>query len=132
VSTWTSRLPPSYTRAAGCEELHCAWFVPRGYAGRGPVVTLSLPECELRLTLGVVAGVPVIGTFDNPRPSVAHWIKDACAIAIKHRASLCIVTDTGEQLTRAARLAAKRLPGHERAALERMADPGARARAKLN
>ena len=38
--TWTTRLPPERTRTYGVEELHCAWLLPRGFPGKGPVVSL--------------------------------------------------------------------------------------------
>ena len=79
-----------------------------------------------------IAGMPVSWMFGRPRPSVAHSIKDACKFATEQNACLFILTDTAEQLEPAVRLATKRLPHHERAALERMADPATRARERLN
>jgi hypothetical protein len=131
--TWTTRLPPERTRTCGVEELHCAWLLPRGFPGKGPVVSLSIPECELKFMPGVdIAGVPVLWMFDRPRRTVAHSIKDACRLAVEASACLFILADTAEQLEPAVRLATKRLPHHERAALERMADPAKRARARLS
>ena len=79
-----------------------------------------------------IAGVPVLWMFGRPRPSVAHSIKDACRLATEENACLFILADTAEQLEPAVRLATKRLPHHERAALERMADPATRARERLS
>ena len=131
--TWTTRLPVERTRLFGVEEVHCAWLLPRGYPGRGPVVSLALPECRLQYMPDVeIAGVQLVGVFDRPRRTVAHWVKDAAKVAAEEHAALMIISDTAEQLEPAVRLAAKRLPHHERAALERMADPAARARERLS
>ena len=133
MTAWTTRLPPERTRTYGVEELHCAWLLPRGFPGKGPVVSLSLPECQLKFMPGIeIAGVPVLWVFDPPRPSFALSIKDACRLATEENACLFIIADTAAQLEPAVRLAAKRLPHHQRAALERMADPATRARERLN
>ena len=130
--TWTTRLPPERTRRFGVEELHVAWLLPRGFPGRGPVVCLTLPECELKFVSGEQIGNAVIVyTFDR-RHNVAHAIKDACRIARDENACLFITADALDQLEPAVRLAAKRLPHHTRAALERIADPDGRVTEKLN
>ena len=130
---WTTRLPPERTRTCGVEELHCAWLLPPGFPGKGPVVSLSIPECEMKYMPGIaIAGVQVLWMFDRPRRTVAHSIKDACRVATEENACLFILADNADQLEPAVRLATKRLPHHERAALERIADPAARARERLN
>jgi len=97
MSTWTTRLPPERTRLFGVEEMHVAWLLPRGYPGRGPVVCLTIPECELKFVSGVeIAGAMIVYTFDRPRPSLARWIKDACKIASDENAVLFITADTVE------------------------------------
>ena len=130
--TWSTRLPPERTRTYGVEELHCAWLLPPGFPGRGPVVSLSLPECRLQYMPDIETGVLILWMFDRPRRPVARSIKDACKVATEANACLFILADTAEQIEPAVRLATKRLPHHERAALERMADPATRARERLN
>ena len=133
MTAWTTRLPPERTRSFGVEELHCAWLLPRDFPGKGSVVSLSLPELQMKFMPGIeIAGMPVLWVFDRPRPSVAHSIKDACKVATEENACLFIIADTAEQLEPAVRLATRRLPHHERGALERMADPAARARTRLS
>jgi hypothetical protein len=128
-----TRCRPERTRTYGVEELHCAWLLPPGFPGKGPVVSLFIPECQMKYMPGIeIAGAPILWMFDRPRRTVAHSIKDACKIATEANACLCILADDAEQLERAARLATRRLPHHERAALERMADPATRARARLS
>jgi hypothetical protein len=133
MTVWTTRLPPERTRLYGVEELHCAWLLPRGFPGKGPVVSLSIPECEMKYMPDIeIAGVQVLWMFGRPRPRVAHSIKDACKVATEANACLFILADSAEQLEPAVRLATKRLPHHQRAALERMADPATRARNRLS
>jgi hypothetical protein len=133
MTVWTTRLPPERTDLYGVEELHCTWLLPRGFPGKGPVVSLSLPELHLKFMPGIeIASVPVLWMFGRPRPSVAHSIKDACRFATEANACLFILADNAEQLEPAVRLATKRLPHHQRAALERMADPTTRARERLS
>lgn len=112
--TWTTRLPPERTRAYGVEELHCAWLLPPGFPGRGPVVSLSIPECRLQFMPDIETGV-LLWMFDRPRRprrTVAHSIKAACKLATEEHAALMIITDTAEQLEPAVRLATRRLPHH--------------------
>ena len=49
MSEWTTRLAPEITSQFGVEELHGVCFVPRGWPGKGPAVSLGIPECELSI-----------------------------------------------------------------------------------
>ena len=83
----------------------------------------------------IETGVLILWMFDRPRRprrTVARSIKDACKVATEENACLFILADNAEQFEPAVRLATKRLPHHERAALERMADPATRARERLS
>ena len=82
MTAWTTRLPPERTRAYGVEELHAAWLLPRGFPGKGPVVSVSLPEGEMKFSIEI-AGMQVLWLLGRPRPSVARSIKDACRLATK-------------------------------------------------
>jgi len=121
--TWTTLIDPALTRGFGAA--HSAWFVPRKCPPppRNTIAFL-IPECELQL---VVPGVET--TFINrPRENrnVKRWLTYACREASDQGAILIVACDTAEQTERAAKLATKLLPKHERAALERIYEEQAR------
>ena len=134
--SWTTKLSDVAVDVLdryGVEELHVAYFTPVNYPGVGPVVSLGLPECELAVCFLDGNGEPL--TIVN-RPKVNRdvkgWIRIACKTAIEYGAVVSFNCDTLEQLEHAVRLAQRRLPGYERAALERMRDPQTRAKAGLS
>jgi hypothetical protein len=50
--TWTTLLDPDLTRSyMGSGELHSAWFMQKGWPGKGPCVALEIPECKLHVCL---------------------------------------------------------------------------------
>ena len=70
------------------------------------------------------------------RPStnlnLRYWLRYACEKARAERAFVILTCDTAEQAAHAAKLAAKWLPRHQRAAPERMLNPADRERSKLS
>jgi hypothetical protein len=130
---WTTREPPELTRPYGVEELHTVVFAPRGWLGKGTTVSLGIPECELNICVIGADGEPVI--FNN-RPkrnkSVRKWLRFACEQATSHKACLLLNCDTVDQARETAAIAARRLPNHERIALERMYEPANRSRSGLS
>jgi hypothetical protein len=131
--TWTTRIDPAISKQYGVDEIHQVWFAPKDYSGKGPCVGLLIPECELQTTLLNDSGVPIF--FIN-RPhknkNIAYWLRSACSNATQVKdCSLFLACDTAEQAEKWARRAAKLLPNHTRAALERFNDPATRARGNL-
>jgi hypothetical protein len=61
-----------------------------------------------------------------------YWLRYVCEMATKERSFVIFSCDTIEQAERVAKQAAKRLPRHQRIALERMYDPQSRARDNLS
>ena len=51
MSNWTTRVLPEYTCPYGVEEVHNVWFAPKGWPGKGPAVSLLVPECELQCVM---------------------------------------------------------------------------------
>ena len=138
---WTTRLEPELTRPFGVEELHNVCFEPINWPGKGTVVSLLVPECELQVVVPSAGEERYQSHAASPvayvnRPQVNHnvkyWIRLACELATKQRAFLTFSCNTAEQAERAARRAAQLLPRHYRAALERLIDPKSRARGKLS
>jgi hypothetical protein len=133
MSDWTTRVLPEYTRPYGVEEVHDVWFVPNGWPGKGPAVSLLVPECELQFVAIGSDGEPVT-LINRPQvnKNVRRWLRYACKIATAHRACLFVACDTADEAERAAKRATKWLPNHQRAALERMYDTASRVREKLS
>ena len=129
--SWTTRLPPELTRQFGVEELHDVWFAPKGSPGKGNVVCLLIPECELQVTVVAPDGKLVQYVNRPPNRNLKTWLHFACEEATTHRAALSLGCDTAEQAERYAEQAARLLPHHERVALERLYDPASRSRAAL-
>jgi hypothetical protein len=124
--TWTTLLDPVLTRRYGCGAAHGAWFVPRKCPPPPRnTIALLIPECELQFN---VPGVETV-FVNRPRENrnVRAWLKHACREASDHGAILIVACDTAEQTERAAKLASKLLPKHERAAIERIYEEQARA-----
>jgi hypothetical protein len=130
---WTTRMPADLTRRYGVEELHSVHFAPKGWPGAGPTIVLGIPECEMHLCQLDKNGEPVV--FIN-RPqvnkSIKSWMRTACSMAREDRLLFILSCDTADQAIRAAKLAAKLLPNHERVANERMEQAEARGRMNLN
>jgi hypothetical protein len=131
MTTWTTLLDPALTQRHGFGETHSAWFLPRKCpAAPRNVIAFLIPECEMQF---VVPGVDIV--FVN-RPqenrNVKHWLKYACREASDQGAILIVTCDSAEQAERAARLASKLLPKHERAAIERIYEEQARTRVGLH
>jgi hypothetical protein len=118
-------------RRYGSAEAHSAWFVPRKCPPppRNTIAFL-IPECELQFN---VPGVETV-FVNRPRENrnVKRWLKYACKEASDQGAILIVACDTPDQVERAAKMASRLLPKHERAALERIYQEQARTRAGLN
>jgi hypothetical protein len=116
VTSWTTLLHPALMRKYR-SEAHAAWFVPKKCpAPPRNVVAFLIPECETQF---VGAGTVLINRPQHNR-SVKPWLKYACREASDQGAILILTCDTAEQVERAAKLAGKLLPKHDRTALERI------------
>jgi hypothetical protein len=104
MSEWTTRLAPEITRQFGVEELHDVCFLPRGWPGKGPTVSLGIPECELQYCL-VAGGGTLVTTINRPTGnlSVKYWIRYACKLATENNTALLFSRDTVEQAALAAK-----------------------------
>jgi hypothetical protein len=133
TQSWTTRVPPERTASFGVAELHVVYFIPDGWLGAGPVVGLEIPECKMQYVMLAPDGTP-LAMFNDPQQNkkVKHWLRVACEMAAKKKACLILSCDTNEQAERAAKTAARLLPKHQRASMERMEDPATRCRSGLN
>jgi hypothetical protein len=133
AAAWTTRLDPQYTTMFGVGELHNVMFEPPGWPGKGPIVSLLIPECELQFHFLAEDGQPV-AMINRPAKNrnVKQWTRFACERAVEYGAVLGLLCDTAEQADVGARRIAKLLPRYRRIALERMNDPRTRVRAKLS
>ena len=129
----TTRVLPDLTRPHGVEECHTAWFIPKGWPGKGTAISLLIPECELQVVFIAADGQP-IAMVNRPaiNRDVEGWLRTACETARDAGASMSIVGDTVDQVEHAAKIASRLLPRHERAAIERMYAANTRARTDLN
>jgi hypothetical protein len=108
--------------------------MPKGWPGKGPIVSLEIPECKLHVCLLQLNGEPVV-FVNRPRSNknIKTWIRNACESARERQACLSFMCDTAEQAEQAANFAGKLLPkNYERVALERMYSPDTRARGDLS
>jgi hypothetical protein len=132
MSNWTTRISPDHTRPFGVEEVHNVWFVPIGWPGKGPVISLLIPECELQYVVVAADNMPVTCINRPPNKNVKKWIRHACELATEGRTSLFLACDSAAEAERTAKIAAQLLPHHECAALERMYDADSRCRGNLS
>jgi hypothetical protein len=131
---WTTRVLQEETEPDGVDKAHYVCFLPKKWQGEGPVVSLLIPECELQAVLPRPPGAEPAVFINRPRVNkkVEAWLPLACEMATKQGAALLFACDTAKQAERAARMASKLLPSHERVALERMYDHHTRARGGLH
>ena len=133
VQPWTTRFDPQHTAAFGVAEVHRVVFEPPGWPGKGPIVSLLVPECELQFHFLGDDGRPVV-IINRPikNTNVTEWMRFVCERAIEFNACMALVCDTREQADVGAAQIAKLLPHYRRIALERMSNPRTRVRAKLS
>jgi hypothetical protein len=132
--TWTTLVEPKYTKPYGVDELHNVWFLPKNWPGKGTVISLLIPECELHFCFMHAGTDEPIVYVNRPtkNKNVKGWLRTVCEIGIEHKAAVSFGCDTAEQAGTAARRAAKLLRGYERAALERMYEASSRSRSNLS
>jgi hypothetical protein len=134
---WTTKMSevaPEMLTARRVAEMHTAFFVPADYPGKGTMVSLGIPECELIVCLLQPDG-EVVSLVNRPKTnfSVKNWIKLACREATAARAALSFNCDTLKQLEQVVALAQNLLPPqYERVALERMKNSESRTRVGLS
>ena len=130
---WTTRLLPELTSQYGVGELHNVWFVPKGWPGKGPAVSLLIPECEMQVVVLATDGNP-FAVVNRPKinKNIKWWVRTVCEMARDMGAAVSLACDTVEQAESAAKRASKLLPNYERAALERMYRADTRTRTNLN
>jgi hypothetical protein len=118
---WTTRVDPKYTRQFGVEELHKVYFEPSGWPGKGTSICFLIPECELQVTFLDKDG-ELIATVNRPphNRKLKYWLHYVCELATEQCAFLIFTCDTAEQAQHVAKVIAKRLPQHRRAAVERV------------
>jgi hypothetical protein len=63
MSNWTTRVDPAYTHLYGVEEVHSAWFLPKGWPGEGPVISILIPECEVQHATIEPDGEPLVVVY---------------------------------------------------------------------
>jgi hypothetical protein len=132
MSEWTTRLKPELSRRYGVNEIHEVCFEPNGWPGKGPVIGLGIPECELQFCFIGADSEPVaIVNRQRRNKGIRGWLRFVGKMATQQRLFVMLACDTAEQAERAAKMVAKWLPLHRRVALERMYDANSRARDKL-
>ncbi|MCL2429794.1 MAG: hypothetical protein FWD12_11230 [Alphaproteobacteria bacterium] len=96
TTTWTTRIPPSYTAPFGCAELHAVAFRPNDdRGGQRHSVIVNIPE--------------------TPDDAIRH----AFAMTNRLRARMVFLCNTRRQARQVAERATKQLPEHSRIAIER-------------
>jgi hypothetical protein len=131
---WTTEMPVLQWLREQCGfpgDLHLAWFIPNDWPGKGKVVDLGLPECEMHWCavydpdpdkIVMAVNCPVLNR------DIEYWIKPARQQAKRDRAPLMLSCDTAQQVDDAVRIAEKYVPrNHRRLPLERIYDPKDRA-----
>jgi hypothetical protein len=99
-TTYTTRLPPAYTRRFGCKELHAAFLQHRAdRSGVASTVMIGLPEGEQEFDL-------------------------AMGRARARKARVGIISDTRGQALSAVERAQRALPKHRPVSIERAAAGG--------
>ena len=133
MTDWTTRFEPETTRRFGVEEVHTVCFEPDGWPGKGPCIGLGIPECEFQYCLiGADGDAAAFVNRPQRNQKLKYWLRLVCEMATKERTFVIFSCDTVDQAKLVARLAAKRLPRHQRVALERMYDAQSRARGNLS
>jgi hypothetical protein len=128
---WTTLLDPEITAPYGFIG-HAAWFAPRKWPPpERNVITLLIPECETQFKFPENNGAILINR-PQANKNVKYWLRSACKDARSRNAVVIFACDTAEQAERAAKMAAKLLPNHERTALERIYEEKTRSGAGLN
>ena len=111
-----TRVNPKYL-PSDVTALHQVMFDPDNWPGKGPCVTLLIPECEMQIAIHNPAepDAPHI-LINRPKKNkdVAGWIKNASKQAAQDKAALIFACDTAEQAENAARAAVEFLPNHKR------------------
>jgi hypothetical protein len=133
VNDWTTRVEPKLTQQFGVNELHTVCFEPPGWPGKGTVLALGIPECELQFMFPAADGQPV-AMINRPQKnkSIKGWLRFVCKEAAQHNAFLILSCDTAEQAAVAANQVTKFLPHYRRVALERMYDAKSRVHGNLS
>jgi hypothetical protein len=130
---WTTLLDPALTAAHCVGELHQACFEPPQWPGKGPGVSLLIPECEMQFTFIAEDGEPAtVVNRPEHNKDVKAWTIATCREAAENNAFLMLSCDTPEQVEVGARRIKKLLPRYRRVALERMYDPKTRASGALS
>ena len=111
--TWTTLVEPKYA-AYGVGEVHNVWFLPKGWPGKGTVINLLIPECELHFC------------FAPARNRSARRLCQPANQEQKHQGL------APNSLRNGGRAQSVRLPNHERTALERMYEASSRSRSNLS
>ena len=108
-------------------------LVPPGWPGKGPIVALGIPECELHVVFVSPSGEPV-AMINQPKinRNVENWLRTAAGIAANYKAAFVLSCDTAEQAAQATKKAKRLLPSYQRVPLERFYDADARVRGKLS
>jgi hypothetical protein len=119
----------------GLDKAHYACFLPNKRQGEGLVVSLQIPECEMQADLprppGGEPAVFITSTTTNHQ-KVEGSLRLACMIAARRGAAVYFACNTTKQAERAAEMASKLLPDHERVALERLHELHTSARSGLH
>jgi len=131
---WTTRVLKEMPQPHGLDKAHYACFLPKKWPGEGLVVSLRIPEGEMHADLPRPPGAEPAVFITTP--TAKHQkLEDSlglpCMIATRRGAALYFACNTAKQAERAAEMASKLLPNHERVALERMPERHTSARSGL-
>jgi len=124
---WTTLIPPERSRRYRPDDVHAAIYVPRDWAGNGPVVVLQIPSCAL--ACGQPGEIPVIIRRPQQNCDIAFWVDAVCEEAWPDRAAIVFSCNTEHQAEAVAAAAASMLPNYERLPIERL---GGAIRARLS
>ena len=80
-------------------EVFPGLLTPPGWPGKGPVVSLLIPECELHCVTPNGQQLPT-ALINRPQVNkvVAYWLTTACQIAKDNNAALILGCDSSTEL----------------------------------
>jgi hypothetical protein len=125
---WTTRLDPALTSRYDVNEVHCACWLPPNWAGKGRVIGLIIPECELTISFCDDDSDQPLTMVNHPptNRNIKHWLRSGCEMALEFHSAFYVIADSPQQIIWAAKLIARLLPLYQRTALERMYEPDSR------
>ena len=111
-SEWNTQVPRKLLRRFPSDDVYAAIFVPRGWPGRGRIVTVLLPW-RILLDVDNAPSKPL------PNESISDWLCRVCHEATHQQCAVFFICATSEHVEIAVDVPAVLLPNYTRVPLER-------------